>query len=217
MGIKGASEEMTPLQEAIVAVSSGATRDRHALHSWTVHIMNPDLAGGKDRRGAIKPRDYVYAKGLFFADEAARGLGASHVVIRAPALSWPAYFSALTVSTPIPRAGDVMDFLLSANPTAKHGRGHREAILDLDEMREWLLRKAREHGFIIVKAHRPRAEWDIARRPNGATFRMLDVRFNGRLRVTDAVRFHQCLQGGIGRGKGFGFGMLRVRPATQGE
>ena len=82
---------------------------------------------------------------------------------------------------------------------------------------DWLTRKAETGGFSLV-ATLPGASRDyIIRKPKStvtgkqAPMTFTGIDFEGILTVTDTALFTATLAGGIGRGKGFGFGLLSVR------
>ncbi len=61
---------------------------------------------------------------------------------------------------------------------------------------------------------RPRS---IAARPAGRRFGGNAVIYQGRLRVTDPVRFTQALREGIGAGRAWGLGLLMLFPSGEEE
>ena len=117
-------------------------------------------------------------------------------------------------------------FDLLANPTRKVVKigadgeqtknGRREALLKPEEQAEWLTRKARQGGFIVLDV--PPLE---SGKPQRLTFehkqrdgRHFGVNFKGLLNVTDQSIFHETFRRGIGSAKGFGFGMLMLQPIS---
>jgi len=139
------------------------------------------------------------------------------------------------------RAGQVLSFVLRANPTKKIGKpkkgdadlkGKRVALLREEEHIEWLMRKGkmRENncpgGFEIVAQENranggqvikiPQAHaWPEGkfRHRNGHSDAMthVAVRFEGKLRITDADAFRATLVRGIGAAKAFGFGLMSIK------
>jgi CRISPR-associated protein Cas6/Cse3/CasE subtype I-E len=106
-------------------------------------------------------------------------------------------------------AGDEAAFSLRALVTVKSREDNRRRPLGRGRTAErlaWLARRGGEHGFEVLQA-----DVTVERRPFDKPGRTawLDVsEFNGRLRVTDAEKFAAALDGGIGKGRAFGFGML---------
>ena len=97
-----------------------------------------------------------------------------------------------------------------------------------DELREWLLRKAKIRcrdietgenvpgGFLILEPEdkpleiRPMMESHFRKKEHSAYHG--GVQFRGILEVTDRDCFIKTYQAGIGGGKGFGFGLLLLAP-----
>ena len=125
--------------------------------------------------------------------------------------------------------GRCFRFRLVANPTFKRD-GKRHALLREDEQLKWLARKAAESGFELVPlSDAPRCElseaagrWNVSVTPIGTsrsskrrdgntlTISHNGVRFDGVLRVIDALKFIDSVNSGIGSAKGFGFGLLSI-------
>lgn len=137
------------------------------------------------------------------------------------------------------RAGTVLTFRLRANPTRKietktgpdgaRRNGRRVDLRREAEQMEWLRRKAGGGGFEVLTATAVPGVPDarVIPEPQARSTRAPDspdgvhpagpltfgaVVFEGRLVVTDAARFRETLQRGIGPGKGYGFGLLSVAP-----
>jgi len=115
-------------------------------------------------------------------------------------------------------------FQVLANPTKtlsnrdpkgnKKKHGSHYAITKPDEIREWFLRKAEQSGFrtldvpqldigkpIFYKLHKKEHEGTI-----------IGVEFKGGLEVIKKENFLKVVREGIGRARGFGFGMLVLKP-----
>lgn len=116
-------------------------------------------------------------------------------------------------------------FELYANPTktvrkldGKGGltkNGKRLMLLDKESQMEWLIRKASNHGFAVrddvpLKISKPVNHHFNRRGERGLH---IGVRFQGALQVTDQSAFKKAFRKGIGTAKGFGFGLLMIKPA----
>jgi len=116
-------------------------------------------------------------------------------------------------------------FDLYANPTkavrksdgkggyTKHGR--RITLMDKVSQLEWLIRKASNHGFVVrddipLQMDKP---VDHRFKRKGDKGLHIGVRFHGVLHVTDHSAFKKAFREGIGTAKGFGFGLLMIKPA----
>lgn len=77
---------------------------------------------------------------------------------------------------------------------------------------EWMQHQGQLHGFEV----QPDGflAWGYSKtrieRANGRAIVAPRINISGKLVVRDAAKFQQALVGGIGRGKSFGFGMLRL-------
>jgi CRISPR system Cascade subunit CasE len=123
---------------------------------------------------------------------------------------------------PVFSPGQRLAFCLRANPTVKRkfpgeSSSKRVGLYKEEEQREWLARKAEQGGFAVLavdlmpegitggKIHRSREE--------SHSLHLFGVRCEGLLQVIDPGRFLETLAGGIGSGKGLGFGLLSLARA----
>lgn len=117
-------------------------------------------------------------------------------------------------------------FSLLANPTKKRvvrdengnrkKNGRREAIVNREELIEWMQRKAHQHGFTVDTESLktvPRPRQQFIKKGSAGTHTATE--FNGLLKVTDPAAFKQSAINGIGSAKAFGFGLLCLSPITQ--
>ncbi|MFA5903811.1 MAG: type I-E CRISPR-associated protein Cas6/Cse3/CasE [Desulfobacula sp.] len=117
-------------------------------------------------------------------------------------------------------------FDLYANPTRKIKKqnsggeftknGKRLTILKSKEQMKWLQRKAEENGFKLC--HQLNTEilpGDFhSFIKNGKKGLHIGVQFKGLLEVCDRQLFENAFIQGIGSAKGFGFGMLMIKPIS---
>lgn len=125
--------------------------------------------------------------------------------------------------------GQEWGFRLKANPTKScpspdfSTRGKRVGIVKVEDQLEWLYEKARKAGFhmpinrleipeVMVRDSR---KVDFSRQ--GSTVTLSSVIYDGVLAIDDADLFKQALLQGIGRAKGYGFGLLTLVPLTRGS
>lgn len=131
-------------------------------------------------------------------------------------------------------AGQVFRFRLRANP-CKTVQGKRTGLVHPDAQRDWLARKGEQHGFALPASDTPdyfdfvespngkpypdvRVSQDqmlIGRKHDGITIRVFSLLYEGRLTVSDPVKFRDALQAGIGHGKVMGLGLLSVVPISK--
>jgi CRISPR system Cascade subunit CasE len=124
-------------------------------------------------------------------------------------------------------------FRLRANPTRRvserntgqgeQWRGKRVDLRRDEDQLAWLRRKGEAAGFSLLVVRANPEVGDVRAMPGTAvhgkrqgTGRLTfgAVTLEGRLRVTDAARFRQALETGIGSGKAYGFGLLSIAPAS---
>lgn len=123
--------------------------------------------------------------------------------------------------------GQQWRFRLKANPTKslgsrEHGkRGRRVPITDQSEQIGWLERQASQAGFhipinrlevpeVIVRDSGP-----IAFMRGERQVTLQSAIFDGFLAVDDPNRLRAALTGGIGRARGYGFGLLTLVPIPE--
>jgi CRISPR system Cascade subunit CasE len=100
-------------------------------------------------------------------------------------------------------------FRLRANPTICQ-EGKRKPLRGEDEQLRWLERKADSNGFRLCQARVSRTEIVQFTTAAGHPTTFQAVLYDGVLAVSDAEQCVQAVEGGIGSGKGFGFGLLSV-------
>lgn len=123
--------------------------------------------------------------------------------------------------------------------TNKGGEGHKDPAIDLahqngprgklkgdvtaDQQLSWLLERSNKNGFTVLPTHDDPSELDclVSQRRTERFSRHGDryhpvtlqtCQFDGALEVTDVDLFTHVLRFGIGRGRGFGCGLLTIAP-----
>lgn len=121
-------------------------------------------------------------------------------------------------SKPIPDSfleHDRYGFDVTLNPTKRDKQtGKTVAIRGSENLHQWFLGRAPSLGFEIQAAsleirHAGVQTFDMG---NGKIVTHNSATFVGKLKVTDRVRFQQSFRKGIGRAKGFGFGLFQIIP-----
>lgn len=124
------------------------------------------------------------------------------------------------------KVGQHLRFRLRANPCVTRN-GKRLGLLQLEEQETWIKRKGEQNGFSLPKL----ASFDLSesakeridvrisqeqmlrgKQHTGNGIRIYSVLYDGTLIVTEADRFKDVLQTGIGHGKVMGLGLLSVVP-----
>lgn len=91
--------------------------------------------------------------------------------------------------------------------------GKRVPVVGEEKLRNWMLRKANQHGFTI--AHTQLRITPMPRQyfmKKGKSGLHTATNFQGTLKITDKEKFSLALTQGIGTAKAFGFGMLCLSP-----
>lgn len=112
----------------------------------------------------------------------------------------------------VPRAGEMFRFRLRANPTMPKN-GKRICINGIEALHRWLHNKAAISGFKIAElTMKDEGVVKVEKRVLGDSHDIVlrSVVFNGVLTVDNAEAMKQALRSGIGRAKGFGFGLLSL-------
>jgi CRISPR system Cascade subunit CasE len=117
-------------------------------------------------------------------------------------------------------------FKVFANPTKTLSRrdpkgnkkkyGSHYAIIKPEELRTWLLHKGEQHGFRVLDEPEleisPPVFHKIYRKNDEGV--LIGVEFKGCLEVIDKIEFKKVANEGIGRARGFGFGMIVLKPIS---
>lgn len=99
------------------------------------------------------------------------------------------------------------DFRLLANPVVTR-QGKQHNLVGHAAQIDWLMRKAKEGGFTLLDCVVKHSRNHLPKNPKGIS--IIATEFRGVLRVVDEERFQHCLVAGIGRGKAFGLGLLKL-------
>jgi len=105
--------------------------------------------------------------------------------------------------------GQHLSFRLRANPTVRRD-GVRLGLYKEEEQTAWLARKAAANGFRICSLLARPDDPLCCRTAGGQAAKFSAVRFDGTLQVADPVALLNALEGGLGAGKGMGFGLLSL-------
>lgn len=85
-----------------------------------------------------------------------------------------------------------------------------------DDLAAWFTSKAPSYGFAVDKNTLSVSDTDILQfKKDGKTVTLGKARFIGKLEVTDKELFVSTFKHGLGKAKGFGFGLLQIVPLTK--
>ncbi|MDO4550016.1 MAG: type I-E CRISPR-associated protein Cas6/Cse3/CasE [Planctomycetia bacterium] len=107
-------------------------------------------------------------------------------------------------------------FEVVLNPVRRNAKTRKlEPVVELPQLLQWFLEKAKANGFAPDEKRlvaRTQSVQTFTAKEN--TFTQHKVVFSGTLTVTDPALFAAAFANGIGRGKGFGFGLLQLNPIS---
>ncbi len=127
----------------------------------------------------------------------------------------PAYGELL--SKEIPKSflhQDHYGFEVVINPTIRDSRtGRIIPVRGRDSLLQWFTQKSSTYGFIVDKDSLSVSETNIIRFKKDSKEVILGkAKFTGKLTVIDRELFIKSFSNGLGRAKGFGFGLLQIVP-----
>jgi CRISPR system Cascade subunit CasE len=107
--------------------------------------------------------------------------------------------------------GQVLRFLLRANPTRKpSGTDQRVGILDEIGQQLWLRRQGERSGFDVLAVRMLRQGNLIAYKPGAGRLTIFAVDFEGLLRISDKEAFQRTIEHGVGHSRFLGCGLLSL-------
>lgn len=118
----------------------------------------------------------------------------------------------------------IYNFRLTANPVHRvtqpgQKNGKLYPHITIEKQKEWLINRAKNCGFEIIKDESGIYQFDVVSRDWPLLFhkgtkrvRLSRVNFEGQLKVVDLKLFKQHLISGIGKEKAYGMGMLTIIP-----
>lgn len=136
----------------------------------------------------------------------------------------------LTASLTSLESGQYWGFRLAANPShvvTENGKKKRMAHVTVDHQTRWFMERTERLGIAIPSRVIPgddeteypclsvigRGTLKFQRRPRQEVTLGYAV-FEGQLQVTDPDRLREAITNGVGRGKGYGLGLLTLVPAS---
>ena len=184
------------------ALREGGVRDDYSIHRL-VYSCFP-LASGQ---GPARP---------LYADLGATVPGGRTLLILSEREPQPPKYvvSAATVVSEAFLGFDEYRFEIDLNPTRRNkADGKRRAVTGQLDLLQWFIAHAPKWGFeadprFLEVFSRPTRH--LAKAAGECTFN--HAFYRGRLRVTDRQLFRRSFLSGLGHGKAFGFGLLRLVP-----
>lgn len=105
-------------------------------------------------------------------------------------------------------------FAITINPVKRNNQsGKIEPIKGRDAIESWFMEKAGSYGFDVVPRSIQNMDIKVDKFKKGDSYVILaKANINGLLEVTDKELFSRAVHHGLGRGKAFGCGLLRLVP-----
>jgi len=112
---------------------------------------------------------------------------------------------------------DYFAFQVVLNPTKREkASGKTVAVIGRDNLHQWVIKKAPTYGFEIEPESlevRHIGVQSFLR--DGKTITHNSATFLGKLKVIDKAKFQESFHKGVGRAKGFGFGLMQIVPINK--
>jgi CRISPR system Cascade subunit CasE len=107
-------------------------------------------------------------------------------------------------------------FQVRVNPVErKNGNSRLIPIVSRPELLDWFTKKQEMWGFSVASEHLEIMNIGIQTiQKKDMTIIHNSVEYRGILHVTDQERFKYFFENGVGRGKGYGFGLMQLRPIS---
>jgi CRISPR-associated protein Cas6/Cse3/CasE subtype I-E len=109
----------------------------------------------------------------------------------------------------IPIKDQSIPYSLRANPTTQDDHGKHRAIMGHSQLINWLEHQGQRHGFTTHNTKATQCCTTI-KRTGRRPIILNDAIFIGTLQIIQPTLFYLAMEKGIGRARGFGYGMLML-------
>ena len=108
-------------------------------------------------------------------------------------------------------------FEVLVNPVKRNSKtGKLTAIKGKAELSDWFIQKAPSFGFFVYPDSLMVSDTDVLQfKKENSIVTFGKAKFTGKLEVTNRPLFKKSFCTGIGKAKGFGFGLLQIVPLTE--
>lgn len=112
---------------------------------------------------------------------------------------------------------DFYGFEILVNPVKRDNKtGKLVGIRGKEELLAWFIKKSPSFGFSLDPFTLTVSDTDVVQfKKDKSTVTFGKAKFTGKLEVTDRELFKKSFYNGIGKAKGFGFGLLQIVPLTK--
>jgi len=106
--------------------------------------------------------------------------------------------------------GDLCGFSVRIVAETRDNRGAVATTPMNEQAGEWLSNRSAKWGFAVEGIDESTTRRQVFNGRNGRRIMLNDASITGQLRITDETLFDKALRHGIGRHKGFGYGLLDI-------
>lgn len=177
-------------------------KDAYSIHK-AVYTLFPQIEGDT--------RDFL------FADKGGDARGRKIIILSERRPIQPEHGNLLTKPVPDAFLGwDSYAFEIILNPVKRDSKSRSLVPIHKDDLSEWFSNKAPSFGLEIIKETLTVQINSVQRfiKDNAEVIHS-SATFTGQLKVIDRPMFIKSFSEGIGRAKGFGFGLLQLMPIKQ--
>lgn len=168
--------------------------DRYELHQFIWKLLGQQDDSNREQRGFLFSADDIGNGQILLTVRSSRKRNGN--------LPW------IRKDTPTAK-GAAVDFSLQSCPTMR--RSSKEIALHGHDAERWLETQGNNNGFRVDDLWHRVTSPLMFQKPGCSRVITLNAgSFAGRLVVTDEALFSRAMTGGIGRHKGFGFGLLKL-------
>lgn len=109
---------------------------------------------------------------------------------------------------------DFYGFEVLVNPVRRDSKtGNIIPVRGMETLKEWFINKAPSYGFRVESESLSVSDTEVLKfKKDGQNVVLGKARFVGKLEVIDRQRFIDTFKHGLGKAKGFGFGLLQIIP-----
>lgn len=189
---------------SIFTLDTKALRTLGSIDDYTIHRLVYDIFPGKERTFLYYQYPYTIRGGT-------RILILSKEQPKVPNLG-------TITSKQVPASfleRDYYGFKVRLNPVIR-SRNQARSIIGKEELISWFLSKQEQWGFYTDSARLELSSIGVTEIQKGDnTLIFNECTFSGILHVEEKSLFIKSFTEGIGRGKGFGFGLLQLQPINK--
>lgn len=205
---------VTALALEPIAIGYKRVKDTYSIHR-IVYDLFEDIRTEQEKQNGV-------SSGILFCDKGGDARGRKILILSNRLPLSDRLVQGMTINTKVISQRffehDHYDFRIVVNPTICSSKTKKRIpITNRNEIEKWFVDKAPALGFEIephqISVEGVSVDRFLAKGANEAALTKADIR--GRLKVIDRDAFIKSISSGVGRGRGFGCGLLQVIPALE--